>query len=341
MPLSVIVAEVAAQTGVSVLGLPPLKSDTLYSVEWRAIPARTAFESIGTYVAHSASFADGMVTYTATPVPEALVLQTGLVDPDEIRKAVEQLGDGGKSSVVGDRLVVTGPPGIVDAAEDVARRLEQGVDGWQVVVRYVVVSEGLRREAGVDVAVAGRADASIGGSVGASSVEDGVSLGGRLTASLIATALERQRGARLLREGTLFVLEGRDARFSSGQVVPVPRRTVSDQGTVTVTGYDNVETGFILAVAARRASDGVLLDLKPEVSTIIGYVEGAPIRSRSQVESTLVVPDGGSVVLTGFESSDVSDERRGVPGFLGYGIFEQATDSLAVVVEARRVYARR
>jgi type II secretory pathway component GspD/PulD (secretin) len=256
---------------------------------------------------------------------------------------VRQVGGADVVAVVtGDRVVVSGPERAYASIDQVASRLATGVDGWMLQVRFVSVSEAVRRAAGLDWSVSGRANVGVDAATGFE-VGEFPTLGARVAASVgvVFSAAESERGAKVLREGRVYVLEGAEAEFGQGESVPVPRRTVSDQGTVTVTGFDRIETGFRLKVAAKRVDGGVSLDLKPSVSAITGYVEGYPITSESSVSSTVVLASGEYCILMGLDLEDESAERRGVPGVSAVlGSFhanEHSRTSILVVVRAVRV----
>jgi hypothetical protein len=345
MPFDALLSELAAQTGVTFVGWAGDTSGTML-VEWVDVPCEVAWRAAAAGLGAEALYTDGRVELRSRKGSnQAAVVAVGNLDPEEVSEALGVLGDV-KLASIGDRVVVGGTDDQLQAAIELGRVVGQGVDGWRVLVRFVSVSGAVRRQAGLDVAVGGRIGATVGGSAGvgeraeAFRASPGAGVSGQFSAAVVLDAAERRRGARVLREATLFVLEGRSAKFSAGQVVPVPRRTVTDQGTVTVTGFDQVETGFIVDVAARRVATGVRLDVSPEVSTITGYVEGAPVRSRSAVTSTIVLQSGEASVMLGFDAFDQSNEKRGVPGFLGWSSDESSDERLVVVVEALRVYSQ-
>jgi type II secretory pathway component GspD/PulD (secretin) len=103
-----------------------------------------------------------------------------------------------------------------------------------------------------------------------------------------------------------------------------------------------VRTDFILDAAARRVPGGVRLDLEPTISSIAGYVEGAPIVNESCVTASVVADDGDWIVLSGLRTDEASNERAGLPGGLGSRLTSDqerraASSRLLLLVRAERV----
>ena len=86
------------------------------------------------------------------------------------------------------------------------------------------------------------------------------------------------------------VREGGEFNFNMGDEVPIPKRSVSDSGTVTDTGYEYQRTGLTLKLTCEGKSRGVLsLDL--ENTDISGYVGGYPVKHGSRLSTVLIVSD--------------------------------------------------
>lgn len=81
----------------------------------------------------------------------------------------------------------------------------------------------------------------------------------------------------------MLVLDGSSAKWQDGEKVPIPRKSVSDYGTVTTIGYDYIDTGFIVNLTVQQGRRGAArLTLDVSLSDIKGYVEEAPITATSQ-----------------------------------------------------------
>ena len=79
----------------------------------------------------------------------------------------------------------------------------------------------------------------------------------------------------------LIVKEGGTGTWKDGEKVPIPRKTVSSEGTVTTTGYDYVETGLNVKAMVAQSRLGGLLTLEISMSEIKSYVEEVPLTSQS------------------------------------------------------------
>ncbi len=104
----------------------------------------------------------------------------------------------------------------------------------------------------------------------------------------------------------LFVLgDGQDAKIVRGEKVPVPRRTVSNQGTVTTVGFDFVQTGYSTALHLREVGpESASLKVTTELSTITRFVESAPVTSIESLETVAVLESGGVYLLGSLERCD-------------------------------------
>lgn len=96
----------------------------------------------------------------------------------------------------------------------------------------------------------------------------------------------------------LLVRDGHESSWKDGKRVPVPRKSVSDYGTVTTTGFDYVDTGFSVKASIRQSRRGGRLDLEIGISDIDGYVEYSPITKDAvyKISSDLVQ---GKIYLLG------------------------------------------
>ena len=86
----------------------------------------------------------------------------------------------------------------------------------------------------------------------------------------------------------MFVLrEGVPAVWKDGQKIPIPRRTVSSEGTVTTSGYDYVEPGFLVRAQISRFGSSGRISLNVERSEVTGYSDYMPIIRQVSLNSSL------------------------------------------------------
>lgn len=110
-----------------------------------------------------------------------------------------------------------------------------------------------------------------------------------------------------------FVLaDGYEAGYVSGQNVPIPKKTVSDAGTITTTGYDYQQTGLQFAVRLRQVQSGkAALYFNFESSTIVDYIEAAPITLTEKFDSTFNLQSNQPYLVGSVKTSQQSDRVVG------------------------------
>lgn len=164
---------------------------------------------------------------------------------------------------------------------------------------------------------------SLGVSVG--SVVDGNSLtvSGGLSATL--SAIEALGSSSVLATPSLTVLDGRAARFVSGDQVPFITQSTNEDGEIVQT-VEYRDTGVVLNVTAAHANDGtVRITARIEVTAVREGegVLGNPIFSTRLVETSVRVTAGQSVVISGLAMDRVSRSSSGVPGLSRSGVLGQ------------------
>lgn len=157
----------------------------------------------------------------------------------------------------------------------------------------------------------------------------------------ITANTEGTRGkGKLLSRPSLTTFNGREAKFSSVDKVPVfSANTISGGTTSTTVEYKDV--GIFLTVTPRinPATDAeermVTVKLKPEVSAITKWVTSgnnkAPQISKREAETTVRVPSGGTIIIGGLMKDDEIRNLVGIPflmdlPFLG-NLFKTYTNS--------------
>jgi type II secretory pathway component GspD/PulD (secretin) len=217
----------------------------------------------------------------------------------------------GRSVVVGDSLVM------VTDRFDVIPRIVAALDAiesapsitWVIQLHVVSFSDNALRDLGVDV----RPAAELGLTFAASSASiltaaKGVDTIAKLDGSLDALLRTTQtRGdSRVEAEPVLLLLDGTEGKISLGERFPVARRTVSDQGTVTTSGYDFIQTGLTIAATCREVDSRLgRLTLAIERSSVARLVDDVPVTSRESFDSTSDVVAGGVYLVAA-----LLDERQ-------------------------------
>ncbi len=208
-----------------------------------------------------------------------------------------------KVAVVNDTLVCKDIPTGIANVDLLFNSITSARGQYVVEVKFVEVNRSWAKSYGLKFENLGKLDlnAVFGGGVESSTAIAGLQL------SALLDANETQNGAVLVTTQRVHCIEGKDSDMQVGQTVPIAKKSVSDNGTVTTTDFEYVDTGMLLSVSVRSESDGNLrVSVKPEQSSIIGYIEGAPIRARRRLDTTAVIKAGGVVVVGGFDSTSDS-----------------------------------
>lgn len=174
-------------------------------------------------------------------------------------------------------------------------------------------------------ALGGSAGANIGWIGGRVEVPDGQ--GGTMTLFQVGALVKALRGdgrANVLSNPSVVTLDNSEAEFKVVQEVPF----LTGQYTNTSSGGTNMPTnpfqtverkdvGLILTVTPHiNDGDAVRLEIKQEVSSLSSTVVGAVdlITNKRELTTTVLVPDGGLLILGGLKEEESRQNTQGVPG---------------------------
>jgi len=339
VPVSEAATLVGQIAGVAVV--IPESFDTAVRLSIEEESAESVFRRLAEAAGARVSYTDGVVTFgDVGRAEEVAVFESGL-DGAEDLKTVLKLIAGAEVEAIGARVVVAGGPGVVADVTGVVEMLEGGRDAWLVEVGVLRVTSSWLREFGAGWSASGGGSLSLDAGLG--SLQGGSPIMGAGVEALIAAAFAADAvdgDAKLEATGTLYVLEGSTATLQQGDTVPVPERTVSPQGTVQTTGYTYVQTGLSIAVKARRVQRGVLLNITPRVSAVVGYVEAAPTIAESEVVVDVVAETGEWFMIAGLQTLEdtISKSGMSMPGVPRRTSSNGRKSELLVVVRASRVF---
>jgi len=113
----------------------------------------------------------------------------------------------------------------------------------------------------------------------------------------------------LLSQPLFVLLDGGEASFVYGDRVPVPKKSVSNEGTVTTSGYEYIQTGLNYSVTIRQLNEDMAkLGLNLSLSSVVGYVGEAPITDQQDFMTSANISSGG-VYLLGSVQRDVKKSQ--------------------------------
>ena len=118
--------------------------------------------------------------------------------------------------------------------------------------------------------------------------------------NLVLQYLLTQTNTDLLSSPSIVTLNGKEASINTGDQIPI--KSVTTQGTITVSTTLYKETGVKLRVTPSIKDDNyILLDIHPEVSEVLEYsaVTGDPIISQRKVDGSVIVRDNETLMVGG------------------------------------------
>jgi len=230
-----------------------------------------------------------------------------------VRAAQVVMSEAGRIQSFPDGLVVCSDrvevlqrvSGVFDAVES-ARS-----DAWVCQLYLVSLSKTATKDLGVDTTALLDLSYTLAKASLTRSPRNGLHLASSLDLVLHATAT---RSDVSLVARPLFVLgDGESGAFTSGTKVPIPRKTVSDQGTVTTSGYDYVQSGTTAKVKLREyGQDSVRLEVNVTLGSITGYVQEAPIQQNDDFNTVAVLSSDGVYLLGSLDQDGTRDDLSGL-----------------------------
>ncbi len=308
------------------------------------VPAERIFRTIAETAGWRVEFVDGLVRFKVDSKDAGgdviVSLPSGYLDPEKVVESLNVLLGASRARRVGDRVIVSiDSPDVAKVRRWVSLAYEAPAS-WRIDVRVVTLTRSAFREFGLsgrgDLAVQSTGELNAGpGNGGASAVLVG-SIGAKLAGSVASGRFD----GRLESDSTLYVLEGRRGELHAGQSIPIPRRSVSAEGTVSDVGYDIVQSGLTLGAELQAVESGALLKLEAELSDVVGLVGGVyPQLATRSTRSEVVVRSGDWVVVTGLGEVSASDDTAGLflSSALGASTARGERRTLVILVRATRL----
>lgn len=266
-----------------------------------------------------------------------MVRRVKRLDQESLEKAVKAvITEAGRVFVANDGVVV-----VTEKAE-VLQRVDAVIDGlensklvaWVVQLYIVQVNEKDMRDLGIDVTPA----ASIAYSLAAATKGDSLTLG-KIEASFDAfiRGEDVASSSRMMAEPLFSLSDGESASFIRGDTIPVPTRSVSDQGTVSVTGYQEIKTGVTVDVTVREQSvDLVRLEVDLTLNDVVELINGESPRTAGEEYSCKSLLRAGRVMLIG--SLERRQKKQEFSQFLKYGKSDlRETNTVQIWARAYRI----
>ncbi len=156
---------------------------------------------------------------------------------------------------------------------------------------------------------------------------------------LAIRALQQVSDTKILSNPQILVTNNEEAKIHIGDTVPYIISTVNGTGDNAITSEDVrfIDVGLKLDVTPIINDDGIVtMRLRPEISNVVGRLEsskgGIPQVNKTEVETTLMVRDGMTIVMAGLRKEDKSHVKKGLPVLMNIPylekFFSRTTDSI-------------
>ncbi len=132
----------------------------------------------------------------------------------------------------------------------------------------------------------------------------------------VIQALDETKGAKLLADPHVTVLDRHKATIDIITKVPIQQLTQTQQGgSIGTTAFE--EAGVKLAVTPRIASDNTIqMIVTPEVSVLTGFSNGNPIIDARRSTTTVRIGNQQTLVIGGLRQKTMVETVRGIPGLM-------------------------
>ncbi len=278
---------------------------------------------------------DGKLVFIGTLRPEdrgVLVRRVRRSKVEDIKSILGVFsGAEGKATAFADGLIV-----VADSVE-VLKRTNEMLDlvedaeapVWVVQLHLVSYTSEAADDLGINLEPAAKAGLAF--ALGSSTAGAGVAAAHGVSVSASLDAVLRmahnKSGVSVVAAPMFVLCDGSKSSFVQGDKLPLPRRTVSNEGTVTISGYDYVQTGVQVDLALREwAEESAYVDTTIKLSDVKRMVEEAAVTGEETFSTTAVVKAGGVYLLGCLEQDRGSGAEQ-----LGFQSGATRDDSCQVV----------
>lgn len=161
---------------------------------------------------------------------------------------------------------------------------------------------------------------------------------------LAIRALEQVSDTKILSNPRILVTNGEEAKIHIGDTVPYIISTTSGTGDNAITSEDVrfVDVGLKLNVAPSINDDGfVTMRLRPEISTVVGQITskggGIPQVNKTELETTVMVEDGNTIIMGGLKKQDKVHSKQGLPVLMHVPIIDKIFSRTADTLEVTEI----
>ncbi|WP_251358873.1 type II secretion system secretin GspD [Kangiella sp. TOML190] len=128
-------------------------------------------------------------------------------------------------------------------------------------------------------------------------------------------ALEGVTDSNTLARPSITTLDNTEAEFSAGQEIPIiTGSTLGNNNSNPFQNVDRKDIGVSLKIKPQiNEGNHVRLDIEQEVSSLAGATQVDVVTNKRKVKTSVLVPDGGMVVLGGLIDDTINESEQKVP----------------------------
>jgi type IV pilus assembly protein PilQ len=232
------------------------------------------------------------------------------------------LSDRGKAQadIRANTLIVSDIPSVITSMDSIIKALDRPTAQVLIESKFVEVDMNTSREIGVNWSAGNLANPSVNTRAGASAAIGVTNPAGSFTFGKLVngvdvnatiSTLESERKAEVLSQPSVLINDNEQAVILSGKRIPI---NVLDKAGNLVTQFYDVAVKLTVTPHINPDNE-VLMALNPEVSDLSGEatVAGGIIILTSEVNTTLLVKDGETVVIGGVIRSKDGKLTKQVP----------------------------
>lgn len=155
-----------------------------------------------------------------------------------------------------------------------------------------------------------------------------------------AQALREVSQSKILSSPQIMVANNEEAKIHVGDTVPYIVTTSTGSGTSAFLAESPrfVDTGLILNVTPVISSNGMVsMRVRPEFASIVARIPslqggGIPQVNKTEVETSVMVMDGATVIMAGLRGEEKTHVKKGIPGLMNVpyagALFTSTDDSI-------------
>ena len=156
--------------------------------------------------------------------------------------------------------------------------------------------------------------------------------------------LQQVSDTKILSNPKLLVTNNEEAKIHVGDTIPYIISTTSGTGDNAITSEDVrfVDVGIKLNVTPTINEENVvLMHLKPEISTVTTKITskggGIPQINKTEVETTVAVKDGSTIILGGLIKDNKTHTKKGIPLLMDVPVLDKFFSRVSDTIESTEI----